>query len=319
MTTEINHLPRLEDRARDAHKGSFGHVLVVAGSPGMTGAGCMAARAAQRAGAGLVTLALHQDLNHIAEVKLTSAMSLPLPPADTGIIGMQAALKILDIADRFDLAVLGPGLGQDIRTARMVRKLVRELELPIVVDADGLNALAGNVEILKERRAPAVLTPHPGEMQRLGGFDSPADVQKDRTKAATEFAAENSVWVALKGQGTVVTDGERVYVNPTGNPGMASGGSGDVLTGLVAGLMCQDIDGFGATCLAVFAHGLAGDLATRAKGELSMIPEDLLDCVPEALRIVKDAGENMESNTVDLETIRTQLLARDMDFGGSAD
>ena len=317
MTTEINELPRIKNRPRDSHKGSFGHVLVVAGSPGMTGAGCMAATAAQRAGAGLVTLALHQDLNHIAEVKLTSAMSLPLPPADVGIVGMQAALKILDVAERFDLAVVGPGLGQDIRTARMVRKLVKELELPLILDADGLNAMQDHVELLRDRRQPTVLTPHPGEMQRLGGFESPAEVQKNRTKVAVDFASENSVWLVLKGQGTVVTDGKRVYINPTGNPGMATGGSGDVLSGLLAGLTCQDMEGFGAACLAVFVHGLAGDLAARGKGELSMIPEDLLDYVPEALGIIRKAGEDTESDTVPLEAVREELQARSMDFGSS--
>ena len=316
MTTDIKDLLKIEKRPRDAHKGNFGHVLVVAGSPGMTGAGCMAATAAQRAGAGVVTLAMHQDLNEIAEIKLTSAMSLPLPPADSGILGMQAALKILDIADRFDLAVVGPGLGQDIRTARMVRKLVRELELPLVLDADGLNAMSGNLEYFQERRAPAILTPHPGEMQRLAGFDTTAEVQKARREVAVQFAAEHSVWLVLKGHGTVVTDGEQAFVNPTGNPGMATGGSGDVLTGLIAGLMCQDMDGFGATCLGAFVHGLAGDLAAQEKGELSLTPEDLLDSVPEAFGVVRKAGLSSDSGRVDLQAVRNELQACGMDFGG---
>lgn len=314
MTTDIDYLPRITDRRRDAHKGDFGHVLVVACSPGMTGAGCMAARAAQRAGAGLVTLALPRDLNHIVEVKLTSAMSLPLPLADTGIMGMQAALRVLDMADRFDLAVVGPGIGQDIRTARMVRKLVAELELPLVLDADGLNAMPGNVDLFGQRTAPTILTPHPGEMKRLAELESTGQVQKDRREVAVKFAADNSVWLALKGNETVVTDGERIYVNPTGNPGMATGGSGDVLTGLVAGLMCQqDIDGFGATCLAVFVHGLAGDLAAQAKGEISMVPEDLLDYIPHAFNIVRGAGAHSESETVELQSISDQLSSQKID------
>ncbi len=285
----VRDLPALPERARDAHKGDFGRVLVVAGSPGMTGAGCMAAVAAQKAGAGLVTLGLPASLNPVAEIKLTSAMSRPLPETGAPILGERAAEAVLKMTGEFDVVALGPGVGRDSPTTDAVRRLVRELPLPAVVDADGLNALVGAREALREAEAPRLLTPHPGEMARIIG-GRPSEVQDDRRGVAARFAAEYGVLLALKGAGTVVTDGERVYVNSSGNPGMATGGTGDVLTGMAAGLMCQGLGRFEALQLAVFVHGLAGDLAARRKGELSMTAEDVLEDVPAAFGLVRDAG-----------------------------
>jgi len=284
VVREVSKLPTLAARRPDAHKGDFGHVLVVAGSPGMTGAGCMAARSAQMAGAGLVTLALPASLNLVAEVKLTSAMSMPLPEAEGGTLGMEAARSLLQAADRFDVAAIGPGLGRAPGTQEMVRTLLEEMTLPMVVDADGLNAIAARTELLKQRSAPTVLTPHPGEMMRLCGLDSVQQVQSSRRELAVRFAAEHSVLLVLKGHRTIVTDGDRLYVNSTGNAGMATGGTGDVLTGLVAGLLCQGLDPFGAAQLAVYVHGLAGDMAAQAKGQLSMTAEDVMACVPQAFK-----------------------------------
>jgi len=284
VVREVSKLPTLAARRPDAHKGDFGHVLVVAGSPGMTGAGCMAARSAQMAGAGLVTLALPASLNLVAEVKLTSAMSMPLPEAEGGTLGMEAVRSLLQAADRFDVAAIGPGLGRAPGTQEMVRTLLEEMTLPMVVDADGLNAIAARTELLKQRSAPTVLTPHPGEMMRLCGLDSVQQVQSSRRELAVRFAAEHSVLLVLKGHRTIVTDGDRLYVNSTGNAGMATGGTGDVLTGLVAGLLCQGLDPFGAAQLAVYVHGLAGDMAAQAKGQLSMTAEDVMACVPQAFK-----------------------------------
>ncbi|NLW50752.1 MAG: NAD(P)H-hydrate dehydratase [Candidatus Brocadiaceae bacterium] len=296
MAEDVYRLPRMPGRRPDAHKGQFGRVLIVAGSPGMTGAGCMAAIAAQRAGAGLVTLALPAALNFIAEVKLTSAMSRPLPDPDGPILGPDAARSILQGAEAFDVAAIGPGVGRAGPTGQAMRTLAASLALPAVVDADALNALAeGPGRVLRHAPAARLLTPHPGEMARLLGCAT-AEVQADRRAAAVGFAREHSVLVALKGAGTVVTDGARVYVNPTGNPGMATGGSGDVLTGMAAGLLAQGIEPFEALQVAVFVHGLAGDLAARRLGELSLMAEDLLECLPQAFCLYREHGQGMDAD-----------------------
>lgn len=291
MVVHVRKLPRLPERDRAAHKGDFGRVLVIAGSPGMTGAGCMAAVAAQRAGAGLVTLALPASLNPIAEAKLTSAMSRPLPEPNAPVLGPEAAQEILGWADEFDVMALGPGLGGADVTRQAVRRLVAELELPLVVDADGLNALAGDTDVLSSAAGGRILTPHPGEMARLRGEPDTSRVMADRAGTAFDFAQRFRAIVALKGWETVVTDGHRLYVNVTGNPGMASGGTGDVLTGMAAGLLCQGLNAFDALRLAVFVHGLAGDLAAEDQGELSLVAEDLLDRVPEAFQMVGGGGQ----------------------------
>jgi len=289
MADRATRLPVLPVRAREAHKGDFGHALIMAGSPGMTGAGCLAALAAQRAGAGLVTLAVPESLNAIVEAKLTSAMSLPLPEPGMPVLGLDAARLILDMAQRFRAVAVGPGLGRVAETREAVRLLVRWLGCPAVIDADGLNALADDLEPLDKAPASRILTPHPGEMARLLGTGDTRRVQRDREGTAARFAREHGVVLALKGAGTVVTDGERVFVNPTGNPGMATGGTGDVLTGLTAGLLCQGLEPFEALQLAVFVHGLAGDMAARDVGELSMTAEDLLERVPEAFLAATNA------------------------------
>jgi NAD(P)H-hydrate epimerase len=256
----------------------------------MTGAGCMAAIAAQKAGAGLVTLALPASLNVIAAAKLTSAMTRLLPEPGEPIIGGEAADYVLEHAAEFDVMAVGPGVGRAPATAKAVCRLVAELPLPLVVDADGLNALAGDVGALAGAPGARLLTPHPGEMARLLGQADAREVQADRVGVATRFASEHGVLVALKGAGTVVTDGERVFVNPSGNPGMATGGTGDVLTGMAAGLLCQGLEPLAALQLAVFVHGLAGDLAARAQGELSTRAEDVLDCLGQAFMAVARAG-----------------------------
>ena len=288
---EVRKLPCVPTRDRDSHKGDFGSVLAVGCSPGMTGAGCMVARGAQRAGAGLVTLALPEDLNHAAETKLTSAMTLPLPETDDGMLGHEACQQLLDISPNFDLAAVGPGLGRDRETEEMVQRLMAEMELPAVLDADGLNAVAGHLECIERRDKATVLTPHPGEMMRLCGADSVEEVQRNARETAVRLADRCGATIALKGHGTIVTDGSRYYTNHTGNPGMACGGSGDVLTGLTAGLICQGLSPFGATALGVFLHGLAGDLAAREMTELAMTPEDIMTFVPRAVSRLPTSDE----------------------------
>jgi NAD(P)H-hydrate epimerase len=270
-------------RRRDAHKGDFGHVLVVAGSPGMTGAAALAAMSAARTGSGLVTVACPRSLNVILEVKLTEPMTLPVDESADGGFAESAFERIFLFAERCDAVALGPGVGRSGAAAALVRRLYAEVERPIVLDADGLNAFAESPGSLAGAEAPVVLTPHPGEAARLLGC-AVEEVQSDREGSARKLAALAGAVAALKGAGTVVTDGARVYVNRTGNPGMASGGMGDVLTGIVASLLGQGMDAFQAACLGVYLHGLAGDIAARKVGEAGLLASDVMESIPAAIR-----------------------------------
>ena len=263
-------------RPLNVHKGRYGHLLGVAGSPGKTGAGVMVARAALRVGTGLVTMGVPASLNPVFESSLLEAMTLPLPD-DHGYL-VEAALDTVmtNLEGKTALAV-GPGLGTNPSTVALVRALLAQTELPVVVDADGVNALVGALDVLKARKAPTVLTPHPGEMARLLGVTA-REVQERRLETAREFAREYGVVLVLKGAGTVTAlpDG-RVYLNPTGNPGMASGGSGDVLTGIVGGLLAQGLEPGAAAWAGVFLHGLAGDRAAQEKSEVALLAGDMIE------------------------------------------
>jgi len=276
-------------REPSAHKGRFGHVLVLAGSTGFTGAACLAAEAALRSGAGLVTLGVPESLLDVAAAKLTACMTRPFREVPDGGFALGALPDVLAFAERCNAVALGPGIGRHRSTEKLVHALVASLGMPTVLDADGLNAFEGQAALLDDARAPLVLTPHPGEMARLTGL-STGDIQADRKQAAREFAAGHGVTVALKGHQTVVTDGDRAYVNQTGNPGMASGGTGDVLTGMVAGLLAQGLEPFAATCLAVYLHGLAADLAVTEAGEQALVATDLLAHLGSAFRAAGGPG-----------------------------
>ncbi|MFP4176569.1 MAG: NAD(P)H-hydrate dehydratase [Candidatus Brocadiia bacterium] len=296
MDLDTDEVPVLPRRRSDAHKGDFGHVLVVGGSPGMGGAARLAAISAQLPGSGLTTLACPSELEPAADAARDSIMTRALPSTDTGALGLRAALEVLDGADGFDICALGPGLGGTAATECMVRRLVSELSLPMVIDADGLNALAEYPAELRDRTETTILTPHPGEMGRLLGGVSPAEVQSNRMTIARDYASEYRCVVVLKGRGTVVTDGDSVYVNETGNPGMGVGGMGDVLTGLVAGLMGQGLDPVRAARLGVFIHGLAGDTGAAEVGAPSLIPETLLQHVPEVLVAMEELRDRNRSS-----------------------
>jgi NAD(P)H-hydrate epimerase len=270
-------------RRRMSHKGDYGRILIVAGSPGMTGAACLAASAAMRAGSGLVTVATPQSLNPILEVKLTEAMTLPLPETAAGALGMEAGKEILRVAERFDVAVIGPGLSRDSETVQMVRTLAGNLCTPMLIDADGLNALAGDVGILKKIKSPVILTPHPGEMALLLKKDT-EDILSDRIATAEGFACGYGVTLVLKGALTVVADaGGRVSINASGNPGMASGGSGDVLSGVIASFWGQGMLPADAARAGVFVHGDAGDRAAFSLGERALVASDVIDRLPLAI------------------------------------
>ena len=270
-------------RPKDGHKGLFGRVLVIAGSVGLTGAASMASQSALRVGAGLVTLGIPESLNPIMEVKLTEVMTLPLRETGEQTISVKAYDQIMPLISNMDVVAIGPGLTRNLETESLVRTLCKDINIPKVIDADGLNAIVADKDVLKELDDHTVLTPHPGEMARL--IDKPiSEIQSDRINIALNFAKDNNVVIVLKGVPTVVaTPQGEAYLNTTGNPGMASGGTGDVLTGIIAGFIAQGLDVKKAAILGVYVHGLAGDLASIEKGEAGMIAGDLLDQLPRAI------------------------------------
>ncbi|MBI4598073.1 MAG: NAD(P)H-hydrate dehydratase [Candidatus Omnitrophica bacterium] len=274
----------LPSRAPQTHKGDAGHVLMIAGAVGYSGAAALCTMGALRVGAGLVTLGLPKSLHDPMVEKLTEAMLSPLPETSKGSLSLQAYAPILDLIEQRDVVAIGPGLSQHEETKELARRLAVKIVKPLVVDADGLNAMAEDVDLLKKRLLPMIMTPHPGEMGRLAKL-SAHDVQQDRERIAQEFAKKYRVVVVLKGHDTVIAnfDGTSV-INETGNPGMASGGIGDVLTGMIAGLLAQKLEPFDAARLGVYLHGLAGDLAAKDRGEIGLLASDLVDRIPQAIR-----------------------------------
>ena len=279
----VTRLPTLPARDLEGHKGSYGRVLVVAGSRGMTGAAVLCASAALRGGAGLVFLAVPETVLPIVAAANPCYLTVPLPDDGRGRHTAAAVAPLLDEAAKADVVVCGPGLGKGPAVSELVATLVARTGKPLVLDADGLNALGHPPAALWQRPAPTVLTPHPGEFARLLGTDT-ATVQQDRAGRAVPFAEAFRVVLVLKGHGTLVTDGRRLYQNPTGNPGMATGGTGDVLAGLIGALIGQGLEPFAAAQLGVWLHGRAGDLARDDLGEVSLIASDLLDYLPRAFR-----------------------------------
>jgi NAD(P)H-hydrate epimerase len=271
-------------RNPDSHKGDYGHLMLIAGSPGKAGAAVMAAKGALRTGPGLVSIASPNNLVPIIQSQLAEAMCLPSAESMEGTLGTGAEVELLKAAGAMTAVAIGPGLSAHFETAQVVRDLVQSVTVPMVIDADGLNALAGHADVLKRAKAPVILTPHPGEMGRLLRVPS-AEVQKDRINLASGFAMKYKVIVVLKGAGTVVAlPGGKVFINSTGNPGMATGGTGDVLTGMIGGLLAQGHPAAEAACLAVYLHGLAGDIAAKEKGETSMIAGDVIEKIAEAIK-----------------------------------
>ncbi len=276
------HIGKIQERKADSHKGDYGRVLVVAGSPGMTGAAYLCAQGALKSGSGLVTTGIPESLNQIMEIKLTEVMTLPLLETPAGYLSVRAQDKILEFAKKCNVVALGPGIGEEDEPQILTKGLLKAIDKPLVLDADGINALGGDLTILKERKARSVLTPHPGEMARLTG-KSIEDVQADREGAAKVLAEQTGAVVCLKGHKTVVASPDgKVYTNDTGNSGMATGGSGDVLTGMITSFIGQGIDDYSAAISAVYIHGLAGDIAAERKGTFSMSAVDILSSLGEA-------------------------------------
>jgi hydroxyethylthiazole kinase-like uncharacterized protein yjeF len=278
---------QLVGRAADTHKGNYGHLLVVAGGLGKTGAGVLASLAALRAGAGLVSYALPHSLNAAMEAKLTEVMTLTLPEAEAGVLGADAAKRLMEWIEGKDALILGPGLGTHPETVRCVHDILRQARLPVVLDADGLNALAIDPHSLGSIQAPLILTPHLGELARLRQATT-ATIQADRLTAARETARAYHAVVVLKGAHTIIAEPEgALHINLTGNPGMATAGSGDVLAGVIGALLGQGYTPSLAARVGVHIHGLAGDLAAATLGERSLIAGDLIDMLPRAFQQIE--------------------------------
>ena len=273
----------LRKRKPDTHKGDYGYVLVVGASPGLTGAVCLSSLAALRMGAGLVTAAVPKTLNSIFETKLTEVMTLPLKD-DKGFLSLDGFSDISNVLDRVDVIVLGPGASRGPSAQMLLLKIIKEVNKPLIIDADGINALAGNLDILKKRRAKnIILTPHLGEFSRISGL-SIDKIKKKRKSLVKEFALRYNLTLVLKGYGSLISDGKKVIENKTGNPGMATAGSGDVLTGMIAALVAQGVGAFEATKVATYLHGLAGDLAAKDLTQNCLIACDIIDYIPKALK-----------------------------------
>ena len=278
---ELDHkavLNILPERDAQAHKGNFGRVLLLCGSRGYTGAAYFAAMGALRTGAGLVYLGVPESIYAIEAVKLNEPIVFPLPD-EAGKLATSAPEEIKNLLPRMDTVLIGPGLGQSKGTLAALKAVLREFTGPVVLDADGINLLAQHKYLLRGRTAPTVLTPHEGEFARLYG-----PMGNDRQAAAEKLARELNGIVVLKGHGTIITDGSRSYHNVTGNPGMAVGGSGDVLAGMITGLLGQGIAPLEAAAAAVWLHGAAGDRCAEKLGQYAMLPTDLLEELPRLMK-----------------------------------
>ena len=278
---KLNHesvLAILPDRAVDAHKGDFGKILLLCGSKGYTGAAYLAAMGALRSGAGLVFLGVPESIYAIEAVKLNEAIVFPLPDAD-GKLSAASIPEILERLPQMDAVLLGPGLGQGESVFAVVQAVLEHAACPVVLDADGINLVAPHKDIVRGRTAPTILTPHGGEFARLGG-----NPEEDRRTAAEAMAQELNCVILLKGHHTVITNGTATYINPTGNPGMAVGGSGDVLAGVITALLGQGIEPLKAVACGAWLHGAAGDCCAAEIGQYGMLPSDMLRVLPRLLK-----------------------------------
>jgi NAD(P)H-hydrate epimerase len=271
-----------------SHKGSFGHVLVVGGSVGKTGAAAMAGLGAVRAGAGLVTSAVPSSLHELMEIKLTEVMTEPLAETAQQTIGTSALPRLEELVANKQALALGPGISVNEETVQVVLELLQRSKCPIVLDADGINALIDNMDLLAKARVPVILTPHPGEMGRLLKR-SATEIQNNRLAVVQSFAHDYGVTLVLKGARTIIGTPEgRLAINSSGNPGLASGGTGDVLTGMIAGFLAQGLSAFEAACMGVFCHGRAADRLAMRRGERGMIATDLLPEIPVVLKTMSE-------------------------------
>ena len=273
----------LSQRKSDTRKNNYGHILILAGSKGMIGAAALTSLAAMRAGAGLVTVGIPESLNAVVQKKVANVvMTWPLRETRAQTIGLKAFSQIEKSYKNYGVIAVGPGLSRHPNTQKLILKVIAASSVPLVIDADALNALAGHLEILKKTTTIKILTPHAGEMARL---TKKLNIKKQRSKMAQEFAKKYNCIVLLKGHRTVVASPDgKMYVNKTGNPGMATAGSGDVLTGMIAALLGQGLSGFEAAKYGAYIHGKAGDLAARAKTQMALIASDIIEYIPKTIK-----------------------------------
>ena len=277
---------QLLQRKADSHKGDYGSVLILAGSSRFSGAALLCAESALRAGSGTVTIGIPKTLNlALIKNKIKEVMTLPLPETNAGSLSLAAFIKIKNALKTMDVLIIGPGLDKHRSTYALVKKIVKRCNLPMVIDADALNALEDNLNILKQHKGEIILTPHAKEMASLFGIDVKF-VNNNRKLVAKKYAKAYNSLIVLKGYKSIITDGgKRFYLNKTGNPGMATAGSGDVLSGIVGAFLAQGLDVFNAAKYAVYIHGLAGDIAARDKTQMGLIASDIISRIPKALKI----------------------------------
>jgi len=272
-------------RNPNVHKNDFGHVLVLAGSPGMIGAAALTSLSAMRAGAGLVTVGIPQSLNAVLQKKLSPViMTLSLKETKEQTLSLDAFRQIHRVLDRFQVIAIGPGLSRNRSTQKLILKIIGTVQKPLVIDADALWALVQQLKILKKTSATKILTPHPGEMSKLLGLSKEL-IEKNRLKTASEFAQKYHCTLVLKGHKTIVASSKgKVFLNKTGNAGMATAGSGDVLTGMITALLAQGLTDFDSAKYAVMLHGKSGDWAAKNKTKASLIATDIIDSIPQAFK-----------------------------------
>ncbi len=272
-------------RKSNVHKNSFGHVLILAGSERMLGAAALTSLATMRTGAGLVTLGVPKSLNSVAHRKIANViMTWPLPETKKQTLSPSGFFVIRNHYSKYQAIAMGPGLSTYSSTQKLIRQIIATSTTPLVIDADGLNALVGHLELLFKTETPKILTPHPGEMARLLKLKKET-VEENRKLIAKDFAQKYNCVLLLKGHHTVVaSETGKCYVNTTGNPGMATAGSGDVLTGMIAAFLAQGFSAFDAAKYGAYYHGLAGDLAAKAKGRVSLIASDMIDYISQAIK-----------------------------------
>lgn len=279
--TNLTHsdvLQLLPDRKPDTHKGDYGKILLLCGSRGYTGAAALAAMGALRSGAGLVYMGVPESIYTIVATKLTEPVVFPLPEKD-GILSQNAMEQISDLLPKMDAVLMGPGMGRSDGTFHVVKSVLEKFQGPVVLDADGINVLSGHIDVLRGRTCPTILTPHDGEFRRIGGI-----LSDDRIVSAERFSLDTGCVVLLKGHRTVITDGQTTYVNPTGNPGMAVGGSGDVLSGIITALLGQEVAPLEAAACGAWLHGAAGDICAGELGMYGMLPTDMVQVLPRLLK-----------------------------------
>jgi len=279
----------LKKHKPDTHKGTFGHVLVIAGSLNLTGACYLCCMGALRCGCGLASALVPKSIKPVISTLIPESLVIPLPETVNGNLDIDDFDYISEYLAKVDAIALGAGIGTEKSTTELIKKLLTCIKIPMVVDADGLNIISKDTNILHKIKTSMVLTPHPGEMSRLTG-NGVEEIQKNRESVATEFAKEYRITLILKGKGTVIADYDgKVWINSTGNSGMATGGTGDILTGMITSFIAQGIDNFDASRLAVYLHGLAGDIASEEKGKLSLLPRDIIDKISVAIRLTEDS------------------------------